>query len=153
VTGDRPGIPARLASGPRIGKFLSVGALGAAVDLAVSSGLTVAAVLPPEWAKLVGAECAILLMFLVNDRWTFAAHGADGVPAALGRLVRSNVVRSVGLAVQFLVVRALVGLDVRLVVAGGDRWPLVTLPIAIGCSVAVNYVAESLFTWRVGRPA
>jgi len=138
-----------LVSGSRFGMFLSVGALGAVVDLSVSSALTLGAVLPPEWAKLVGAECAIVLMFLVNDRWTFAAHGTDGLAAKLRRLLRSNVVRSVGLAVQFLVVRALVGLDVTVTAAGRDVWAVVTMPVAIGAAVLVNYVAESLFTWRV----
>lgn len=140
-----------LVSGTRFGKFLSVGAIGAVLDLSIASTLTLTGLLSPEWAKLVGAECAIVLMFLINDRWTFATHGTDGVGPKLRRLLKSNVVRSGGLAVQFLVVRFLTRLDVEVAVAGTDVWALLTMPIAIGCAVLVNYVAESLFTWRVQR--
>ncbi|MFC6614974.1 GtrA family protein [Halopenitus salinus] len=138
-----------LARGARFGRFLSVGALGALVDLPISTALTLGAVLEPQWAKVVGTECAIIVMFLINDAWTFEAHGAAGRRAKLRRLVRSNVVRSGGLAVQFVVVWTLTDLDVAIHLAGIDVWPVVTMPIAIGTSVLVNYVAESLFTWRV----
>jgi putative flippase GtrA len=133
----------------RMGQFLGVGAIGAAVDLSVSSLLTLGAILPAEWAKLIGAEIAIVLMFLINDRWTFADHGATGAVPKVRRLVKSNVVRSAGLLIQFVVVYVLTRIGVTVVVAGTDLWPLITLPIAIGCAVAVNYVAESLLTWRV----
>jgi putative flippase GtrA len=136
----------------RIGQFVGVGAVGAAVDLSVSSALTLGAILPAEWAKLVGAECAIVLMFLINDRCTFSDHGAAGFVAKLRRLIKSNVVRSAGLAIQFVVVYVLTRIGVTVIVAGTDLWPLITLPIAIGCAVAVNYVAESLLTWRVHQP-
>lgn len=138
-----------LARGARFGRFLSVGALGALVDLPISTVLTLGAVLEPQWAKVVGTECAIIVMFLINDSWTFEAHGAAGRRAKVRRFVRSNAVRSGGLLVQFAVVWTLTDLDVEIGLAGIDVWPVVTMPIAIGTSVLVNYVAESLFTWRV----
>ncbi|SDY30340.1 GtrA family protein [Halopenitus persicus] len=138
-----------LATGARFGRFLSVGALGAMVDLPISSALTLTALLEPQWAKVVGTECAIIVMFLINDAWTFDGQGAPGVRAKLRRLLRSNVVRSGGLAVQFFVVWTLTDLDVEVIVAGTDVWAVVTMPIAIGVSFVVNYVTESLFTWRV----
>jgi putative flippase GtrA len=138
-----------LVVAPRFGKFLSVGAGGAVVDVSVSSVLTLAAVLPPQWAKLVGAELAIVLMFLVNDRWTFPDEGALGVVPKLRRLLKSNLVRTAGLVVQFAVVAVLTGLDVQVVVFDTDVWAVVTMPIAIGFSFVINYVAESLITWRV----
>jgi putative flippase GtrA len=42
-------------------------------------------------------------------------------------------------------------LDVTVMVAGFDLWKLIPLPIAIGVSMLLNYVLESLFTWRIGR--
>lgn len=138
-----------LVAPARFGQFIGVGAVGAVVDLTVSSTLTLAGTLPPEWAKLVGAECAIVLMFLINDRWTFSEHGRAGLFAKLRRLVKSNLVRSGGLAVQFAVVFVLTRLDVTVVVAGTDIWAVLTMPIAIGCAFLVNYTAESLLTWRV----
>ena len=140
-----------LLSGVRFGKFASVGAVGAVFDLTTSSLLTVFLGVAPEIAKLVGAEVAIVVMFGINDRWTFAEHGREGPWPKLRRLLKSNLVRSVGLAVQVLVVRALSGLDVPLVVSGVDLWTLFTFPVAIAASVLVNYVAESLFTWRIAE--
>lgn len=139
---------AELASGPRFGKFVSVGAVGAVLDLTVSSALIVATGVDPAVAKLVGAELAILAMFGINERWTFAERGRPG--AWPRRLVKSNAVRVGGLSVQFLVVRWLTDLDYTVPVAGFDLWLLIPLPIAILASMLLNYVAESLFTWRVG---
>lgn len=138
-----------LAAGTRFGKFLSVGAAGAVVDVSVSSVLTLAAILPPQWAKLVGAEIAIVLMFIVNDHWTFPEEGALGLVPKARRLLKSNLVRTAGLAVQFAVVAFLTDLDVQILVFDTNIWDVVTLPIAIAFSFVINYVAESLITWRV----
>jgi len=140
-----------LLSGARFGQFLSVGAIGAVFDLTVSTILSVGFEVPPEYAKLVGAEVAIVVMFVVNERWTFADHGLDGWPNTLRRFVKSNLVRSGGLAVQFLVVQFLAGLSVTVVVAGFDFWQVIPFPVAIACSLLVNYVFESLVTWQVHR--
>lgn len=138
-----------LVSPSRFGQFISVGAAGAVVDLTVSSALTITGLAPPEWAKLGGAECAIVLMFLINDHWTFTNYGTPGVESKVRRLVRSNLVRSVGLVVQFLIVRGLTRVDITVTVGNMNIWALVTMPIAIGCAVLINYIAESLLTWQV----
>jgi len=148
--GDRVnGALDELATGRRLGLFASVGLVGAAIDLSISTTLTLAGLTSPVVAKAVGAEAAIITMFLINDRWTFPDHGTNGRGAKLRRLVRSNVVRSGGLAVQLVVVYLLTRQNVVVEVAGTNVWDAVTMPIAIGCAFLVNYVAESLFTWRV----
>ncbi|WP_416838898.1 GtrA family protein [Haloferax sp. DFSO52] len=139
-----------LLSGARIGKFASVGAVGAVFDLTVSSLLIVLFGVVGEVAKLVGAEVAIIIMFVINDRWTFADAGSDHLVAKLRRFVKSNLVRSGGLAVQVLVVRLLREVSLSIPVGGIDLWQLIPLPIAIGASMFLNYVAESLITWRIG---
>ncbi|WP_224447474.1 GtrA family protein [Haloprofundus salilacus] len=138
-----------LLSGRRFGQFVSVGAVGAVFDLTVSTALTVWFGVLAEVAKLVGAEVAIVVMFLVNDRWTFADEGASGTFAAVRRLLKSNLVRSGGLALQFAIVRVLRQQNVTVVVGGFDLWQVIPLPIAILASMLLNYVAESLLTWRV----
>jgi putative flippase GtrA len=142
---------AALASGVRFGKFVSVGAVGAAFDVTTTTALIVGFGVLGEYAKLVGAEVAIIVMFAINERWTFSELGAPGIVPTLKRFLRSNLVRSGGLAVQFLIVRGLRQLDVAVVVFGFDLWQLIPIPIAIGASVLLNYVAESLLTWRVTR--
>ncbi|WP_396610475.1 GtrA family protein [Haloferax sp. S1W] len=140
---------AALASGARFGKFASVGVVGAMFDLTVSSILIIGFGVVGEIAKLVGAEVAIMVMFVINDRWTFAGAGADYFTAKVRRFLKSNFVRSGGLAVQVLVVRALREVPVSIPVFGIDLWQLIPLPIAIAASMFLNYVAESLFTWRI----
>ena len=140
-----------LLSGTRFGKFASVGAVGAAFDVTTSTVLRELGVFP-ELAVFVGIEVAIVVMFLLNDNWTFAEQGAAGVRAALGRLLRSNLVRAGGIAVQLLTFRffyRVVALE--LTVAGVDGWFVVSKVAGIGTGMVVNYIAESLVTWRVGR--
>lgn len=143
------GVLDELATGRRLGKFASVGAVGAVIDLSVSTTLTLATEIPPEAAKVVGATLAIATMFLINDRWTFPDHGQTGLGPKLRRLVRSYAVRSGGVLVQVAIVFLLTRQDVVVIVAGTNVWDALTMPIAIGAAFFVNYVAESLFTWRV----
>ncbi len=138
-----------LTSSRRIGQFISVGAVGSVFDLTISIGLSASEILRPEVAKLIGAEVAIIVMFVINDRWTFATAGHERYWARIRRLIKSNIVRSVGLAIQVIVVSILTGWDYQIFVAGTDVWPIMVMPIAIGCAAGVNYLAESLITWRV----
>lgn len=142
-----------LLSGVRFGKFVSVGAVGAVFDLTVSSALIVLFDVLPELAKVAGAEVAIVVMFFINEFWTFAGEGADGALPRLRRLLKSNVVRSGGVAVQFLIVRGFGSLALSFTVFGVDLWNLIPLPIAIVTSMLINYVLESLVTWRVATEA
>ncbi|MWG33319.1 GtrA family protein [Halomarina oriensis] len=142
-----------LLSSVRFGKFVSVGAVGAVFDLTVSTVLIVVFDVAPPVAKVGGAEVAIVVMFFINEHWTFADEGASGVVPTLRRLVKSNLVRSGGVAVQFLVVGAFGSLALSFPLFGVDLWDLVPLPIAIGVSMLLNYVLESLVTWRVAAEA
>ncbi|UIP00207.1 GtrA family protein [Halobaculum sp. CBA1158] len=140
-----------LASGTRIGQFVSVGVVGATVDIASSTALSELGVFP-ELAALIGIETAIVVMFLLNDRVTFAGEGAAGVVPALRRLVRSNVVRAGGTAVQLVVFTLLFRVvAIPVSAAGIDLWFVASRVGGIGAGMVVNYVAESLFTWRVGE--
>ena len=162
-----------LLSGVRFGKFVSVGLVGAVFDTAVLVTLTEGFGVVPEVATLVGIETAILVMFAINERWTFADEGEGDRRSLLGRLKRSHVVRALGSLTQFVVfvivyrflfVPLVLG-DVGVLAAGDalgvsmaglaglDLWLLVAKGSGIGIGMLVNYVAESLFTWRVGVEA
>ena len=138
-----------LLSGVRVGQFVSVGLVGATVDTTTTLVFRDLLGVFPEVAKLAGAECAIVVMFLINEHWTFAEEGAAGRGAFLRRLVTSNVVRSGGLAVQLVVFAVVRRLDVSVVVGDVELWAVLPILIAIGTASIVNYVAESLFTWQV----
>jgi putative flippase GtrA len=140
-----------LRSRVRFGKFVSVGVVGAVCDTTVLVALTQLGVLP-EIATLAGIETAILVMFVINERWTFAAEGADDGRSLLGRLLRSHGVRAAGSTTQFLVFVAVFrGVSVTALVAGVNLWLLVAKGAGIGVGMVVNYVFESLFTWEVHR--
>ncbi|MFC6941336.1 GtrA family protein [Salinirubellus sp. GCM10025818] len=138
-----------LLSADRFGRFASVGVVGAAFDVTTSTVLRELGVFP-ELAVFIGIEVAIVVMFLLNDNWTFAQQGAAGVRAALGRLLRSNLVRAGGILVQLATFRFLFRvIAVDLDVAGIDGWFIVSKIAGIGTGMIVNYVAESLVTWQV----
>nr|NIS31938.1 hypothetical protein [Actinomycetota bacterium]NIW28821.1 hypothetical protein [Actinomycetota bacterium]NIX21284.1 hypothetical protein [Actinomycetota bacterium] len=109
----------------------------------------------------------------VNERWTFAGEGDPGRGPLLGRLKRSHLVRVAGSLTQFAVfVLVYRGLFVAVTLgdlplwaaavdaaglapgslAGLDVWLLVAKGTGIGVGMVVNYVFESLFTWRVAGP-
>ena len=142
-----------LAAAGRIWRFVSVGAAGATLETVIVALLTsgvLARTAPPLLAKAVGAEASITLMFLVNDRWTFAGAGEAGFVSRCRRYGRSHLVRVGGLAVAFATLFALTAwTDVTILVDGADLWPTVANVVAIGAGMTLNYVAESLVTWRV----
>jgi putative flippase GtrA len=139
-----------LLSGVRFGKFVSVGIVGAVCDTTVLLVLSEGFDVLPEVATLLGIETAILVMFLINDRWTFAEEGRDGHSSLIRRLARSHAVRAVGSLTQFVVfVIVYRALFFEISVLGIDVWILVAKASGIGIGMLVNYVFESLFTWQV----
>jgi putative flippase GtrA len=141
---------AAMTSAIRFGQFVSIGVLGAICENIVLLGLVEGIGLTPEFAKLAGAEISIIVMFAANERWTFADEGRAGLRWLLRRFLTSNLVRAGGVLVGTAVFSALLRwVDISLSIAGIDFWLLVANAIGIGVGMIVNYVAESLFTWRV----
>ncbi|WP_181686150.1 GtrA family protein [Halorhabdus salina] len=141
-----------LLSGVRFGKFVSVGVIGAICDTTVLMVLSEGLGLMPEIATLLGIETAILVMFVINDNWTFARAGADGNRSLVRRLARSHAVRAGGSLTQFtifVIIYRQFFMEFSLV--GIDLWILVAKGSGIAVGMVVNYVFESLFTWRVHR--
>jgi putative flippase GtrA len=139
-----------LRSRVRFGQFVSVGVVGAVCDTTVLVVLTELFGVLPEFATLVGIETAILVMFAINENWTFAGEGREDRESLLGRVLRSHAVRAAGSLTQFLVFVAVFrGVAVTLTLGGLDLWLLVAKGTGIGVGMVVNYVFESLFTWRV----
>ncbi|MFB6074290.1 MAG: GtrA family protein [Haloarculaceae archaeon] len=141
---------AALRSRVRFGKFVSVGAVGAAFDVATLLALTELGHVSPAIANVFSIEVAILVMFAVNERWTFADHGADGARSLGGRLLRSHLVRAAGSTIQYLLFVAIFyNVAVTLSVFGVNLWLVAVKGASIALAMFVNYVFESLFTWRV----
>jgi putative flippase GtrA len=135
----------------RIGKFVSVGAVGAVIETIVVVLLTTTLGTGALAAKAVGAELSVSTMFVINDRWTFYNKGSIGGVAFVRRWIKSHLVRVVGLSVAFLTLYILTStVQLSLSILGVDFWPTVANLLGIGVGMVFNYVAESLFTWKVG---
>lgn len=132
-----------LVSVARFRQFLVVGAIGALCDNAVLAALFEVGGLPLLPAKIVSAETSIVLMFLINEHWTFAEWGEAGASPLARRFLRSNLTRTGGLAV---------GTGVLLVLSGQfGVWYLLANVLGIGTGFVVNYLFESLFTWQIHK--
>lgn len=133
----------RLLSVVRMSKFVAVGGVGAVCDLLVLALLVSFVGLPPGLAKIPSAETGIVVMFALNERFTFANEGAKGLPALLRRFVTSNTVRLGGVIVAWAVLVALT--------EWFGVWYLAANAVGLVAGVVVNYLAESLVTWKVHR--
>lgn len=132
-----------LWSASRFTQFASVGFVGAAVDTLVLILLVELTVLGPLSAKVISWELSIVVIFLINEWWTFADYGTM-TPRAFGtRFVRSNAVRFGGFLVTMLVLAVLV--------EWFDVWYVAANIIGTGIGFFVNYTCESLYTWKVHR--
>lgn len=132
-----------LGSVTRLGQFASVGVVGAVVDNGVLFGLVELGLLGFVPAKVAAWIVTIGVIFTINERWTFARFGPFGVRAIGRRLFRSYVVRFGGFVVTISVYTALVH--------GVGIWYIAANVVGIGVGFVVNYVFESLFTWKVHR--
>ena len=140
-----------LVSGAQFGQFVSVGAVGAVADTLVLAAATLLVGLSELWGKAAGIEVAVVLMFLLNERWTFTSYGSTGVRALLARLGKSHLVRSGGVAIQLAVFWVLTGpYAIQVAIGGIDVWFLLASLVSIGIATLINYVFEGLFTWDIG---
>lgn len=133
---------AALLSGVRLGQYASVGAVGAVFDNAALYALVEFGDVGPLLAKVIAWEVAILVIFVVNERWTFARFGAAGLRPLAERFLQSNLVRTGGFVVTMLVYGGLVGVGV---------WYIAANVVGILAGSLVNYAFESLYIWKVHR--
>lgn len=130
-----------LLSPDRIAQFVAVGTVGATVDtllLALFHGVIDIQLVV---GKLTSAELSFLVMFVINEHWTFADFGRSTPRARIRRLVRSNTVRVGGLLTA-------TGVLVALTETTG-MWFVLANVVGIVVGFFVNYSFESLFTWRI----
>jgi putative flippase GtrA len=132
-----------LADPRRFTQFLSVGAFGAVVDNVVLWLVVQLGPLTPTLGAVVSKESAILVMFLLNEQYTFSGFVDGELRATVGRLVRSNVVRSGGVAVAIGVL--------HLLTTQFGVWFIAANVVGIGVGFVFNYVFESIVTWRITR--
>lgn len=123
--------------GRRIGRFASVGASGAVVNLAVLAALVHLLSWPAVLAALVSIEASTIWNHHWNRRWTWGERGAAR------SLWRYHVVTAGAMAIQWttvLVGTMAIGLPV-----------LVAAALGIGAATAWNYIGNDRFSFAASR--
>lgn len=139
-----------LMSTTRFGKFASVGAVGAICDTLILLFLVERIGLLEEIAVLIGIESSILIMFVINDNWTYSE--TDNIRTLSRRLLRSHTVRIVGALTQFIVFTIIYrSYFMQLEFSGIDLWLLVAKGSGIVLGMILNYTFETLFTWSIHK--
>lgn len=122
-------------------RFGLVGVSGVLVNSAIIWALVRGLHLAIPAASALATEAAIVTNFLLNDRWTFTAHGQPGGGA---RFLRFNGVALGGMAITIAVLSLLTRyLHADLLWAN---------LVAIGAATFWNYLVNSRWTWG-SRPA
>ncbi|WP_200895620.1 GtrA family protein [Halorubrum saccharovorum] len=139
-----------LLSRVQFGKFVSVGAVGAIIDTTVLTTTTLILNFPDLLGKAAGIEAAVIIMFIINERWTFSNKGSPKKIQYIKRLGKSHVVRSGGITIQLIVYWILIQwIDISVIIIQTDLWFILASFFSIGLAMLVNYTFESIFTWKV----
>jgi putative flippase GtrA len=125
----------------RLFKFSLVGGIGAVINTIFLWLFTDVAGIYYLYSSIVAIEIAIVMQFIMNDRWTFKEQKTTQVAQFLTRLVKSNIWRSSGLAVN-------IGVLYLLTEYAGVYYLLSNI-VGIFCAFLLNYLLESRFTWGV----
>jgi len=125
----------------RLIKFSIVGVIGAGINTGFLWVLTDVAGLYYLLSSVIAIEIAILLQFLMNDRWTFKEQKTQQVEQFITRIVKSNMWRSGGLAVNISVL--------YLLTEYMGVYYLLSNIAGIICAFLLNYFLESRLTWGI----
>ena len=125
----------------RLIKFSIVGVIGAGINTWFLWLFTDVGGLYYLYSAVIAIEIAIILQFLMNDRWTFKEQKTTHVEQFMKRIIKSNIWRSGGLAVN-------IGVLYVLTEHAGVYYLLSNI-VGIVCAFLLNYLFESRLTWGV----
>ncbi|MCW3135227.1 MAG: GtrA family protein [Methanophagales archaeon] len=122
-------------------KFSIVGVIGAGINTGFLWILTDLAGLYYLFSSVVAIEIAIMMQFMMNDRWTFKDRKTNDVGQFIKRILKSNLWRSGGLSVNVGVL--------YLFTAYIGVYYLLSNIFGIICAFSLNYILESRLTWGI----
>lgn len=125
---------------PRIFKFALVGGLGAVINSSFLYLFTEYFGLFYLISSVLSIEIAIVMQFVLNDFWTFRDRRSRSVGVILIRLMKSNLWRTMGMAVNILVLYILTEFF--------GVYYIISNFAGILCAFTFNYIFESRLTWR-----
>jgi dolichol-phosphate mannosyltransferase len=127
----------------RLIRFSIVGVIGAGINTGLLWLFTDLAGIYYLLSSAIAIEIAILIQFLLNDRWTFKEKKTKGVKQFIVRILKSNLWRSGGLVVN-------IGVLYLLTEYAGIYY-LTSNIFGIFCAFLWNYLFESRLTWGISR--
>lgn len=139
-----------LISKERITTFIIVGIVGTCVDLFCTLVSVEFLGLNEIYAAILGAEIAIVVMFLLNNRFTFRSSKDSDIYVDIKRLAKSQSIRFgtsiLQICVFILVYRVTY---VQIEINGIDMWIIAAKLCGIILAGFANYTFECMFTWKV----
>ena len=126
----------------RLLKFSVVGAFGALINSFFLWLFTEIAGIFYLFSSLVAIEIAIFVQFMLNDRWTFHERRTKGWSEFFKRILKSNIWRAGGIALNIAVL--------FLLTEYAHIYYLLSNIFGILCAFISNYILESRLTWGVG---
>lgn len=116
----------------QIVKFAIVGIIGLSIENSIL--YIVVDYIGPTAGKLLSAEISIIVMFFLNENWTYSKSPGH----VIKRFFRSNIVRSGGVIIATATFLTLYNAGIPL---------LLSNTIGIGAGFSANYIFETLYTW------
>ena len=126
----------------RLLKFSVVGAFGALINSFFLWLFTEIAGIFYLFSSLMAIEIAIFVQFMLNDRWTFHEKRTKGWSEFFKRILKSNIWRAGGIALNIAVL--------FLLTEYAHIYYLLSNIFGILCAFISNYILESRLTWGVG---
>ena len=126
----------------RLLKFSVVGAFGALIKSFFLWFFTEIVGIFYLFSSLMAIEIAIFVQFMLNDRWTFHERRTKGWSEFLKRILKSNIWRAGGIALNIAVL--------FLLTEYAHIYYLLSNIFGILCAFISNYILESRLTWGVG---
>ncbi|AAB90627.1 GtrA family protein [Archaeoglobus fulgidus] len=124
----------------RLLKFASVGAFGALINTLILYIFTEYFRVYYIVSSILAIEIAIVVQFILNDRWTFRDKRSSDLRLFLFRLLKSNLWRVAGIFVNISILYVLTELF--------KIYYIFSNFVGIGCAFIFNYIMESKLTWR-----
>jgi putative flippase GtrA len=136
---------AQMTQMARIGRFVSVGAVGFGVQLAALQLFTAGLGLPQVVATAGAVELAVLHNFVWHERWTWVGRGTTAKEGRAGRLGRFHLTSGAVSITGNVVITSWV-----VAVSGAPL--LLANALAVGACTVLNFVAADrlVFGRRVG---
>ena len=134
----------------QLGAFALVGAMGFCTDMTVTLSLTGMLDLSPYWAKPPAIACGLLVTFLLNRRFTFAAQSGGAFRTGFSQFRRYALACATAQSVNYLVFCTALFVLERLLPLLPENAPIIAAAIAgAGLSAGVTFAMAKFYAFRV----